>query len=416
MRTLHSLVFLCMMLLTARLVTADPSTTQPSQISAAAGALLDQVDDAFSSCVTLRCAGVVSLETESTAQDKQESKFESSMYRPGAFRHTIADEIVIVGAGEKAWLYLPARDVYQVTDWKAGAPFSDLSSLVQQSLLYQNPALVLALSTSARTAIVMHTSAIDRGSDVLINKKTCPTLRVTQRDGQVIDLTFDPTTHLLRRVVFDLLPMFHARGATDAKSANLVVNYSICEPDETITPDQFAFTPPDGSREMPTGRAQPMMAGGADEQYPVMQKEGHPLPDFALEDLEGAQVTAASLRGKVSILDFWATWCGPCQISLGHLNKVFAEYAPQGLLVYAVNQQEEKPVVAAHVRDKGLKMPVLLDQEGALSGSLDISALPTMLLIGPDGVIRKVWVGFDPEKGEAELRAAIQTLLEEKTP
>jgi peroxiredoxin len=129
--------------------------------------------------------------------------------------------------------------------------------------------------------------------------------------------------------------------------------------------------------------------------------------------MEAKKVTLSDMKGSVVILDFWATWCGPCVASLPHLNKIYNEFEKDGLKVYALNQREDKQKVAAFIKDKTLTIPVLLDKEGAVAKQYLVTGIPQTVVIGKDGVVKKVIVGFNPD-GDQELRDLVAQELKAK--
>ncbi len=136
---------------------------------------------------------------------------------------------------------------------------------------------------------------------------------------------------------------------------------------------------------------------------------GKPAPDFTLSDLAGKQVKLSELRGSVVLLDFWATWCGPCVMSLPALEKIHQEYSGRGLKVLALNQAEDKEKVSKFIEDKKLTMTVLLD-EGTAAKAYQVNAIPMQAMIGKDGTVKKVSIGFNPA-GEDELKKLIEAEL-----
>ena len=131
------------------------------------------------------------------------------------------------------------------------------------------------------------------------------------------------------------------------KTALYTIDFTNTVPDK-LDDQQFAWAPPAGAQEMGRG---------------TQSIEGQPAPAFELSDLSGAKVNSKSLKGTIYILDFWATWCGPCVASLPHLDDLNTEYGPQGVKMFAVNEQEEKAAVKKFMDDKKLKIPVLLDTD-----------------------------------------------------
>ncbi len=132
---------------------------------------------------------------------------------------------------------------------------------------------------------------------------------------------------------------------------------------------------------------------------------GEPAKDFSLAGLDGRKVTLSKLKGKVVILDFWATWCGPCRRWMPIVEKVAKDLAPKGVLVYAINERETKDQVRQYLAKTGVKVPVLFDDEGAVGTAYGAVSIPLTVIVGRDGKIVKTMVGVH---GEADLRAALE--------
>ena len=111
------------------------------------------------------------------------------------------------------------------------------------------------------------------------------------------------------------------------------------------------------------------------------------------------------------VLDLWATWCGPCRASLPHLDKLYESVKDKGVKVYAVNDKEDKEDVEEFIRTTGLKTPVLLDAEGAISAAYKSPGIPQTIVIGRDGKVIKVLIGFNPEEPDKELKQAVERAM-----
>ena len=134
-------------------------------------------------------------------------------------------------------------------------------------------------------------------------------------------------------------------------------------------------------------------ASGATETRHAIPQAGYPAPDFELQTMEGVPVQLSDLRGKVVVLNFWATWCPPCRTEMPALQQVYAAYQTRGLEVLAINMQEGSAQATAFARESGLTFPILTDPEGAVSSRYRVTSLPTTLFLDRQGVIREVAVG-----------------------
>jgi cytochrome c biogenesis protein CcmG/thiol:disulfide interchange protein DsbE len=136
--------------------------------------------------------------------------------------------------------------------------------------------------------------------------------------------------------------------------------------------------------------------------------EGSDLPHFVAPGLTGAPLDSSSLLGKVTVIDFWASWCAPCVRSLPHLQALQAQLGDRGLQVVTVNVESENiPGVKQFVERTGLTLPVYLDA-GALRERFFIQGLPTSFLVDRQGEVRAVYTG-PPDV--AALQQAIEALL-----
>jgi len=144
-----------------------------------------------------------------------------------------------------------------------------------------------------------------------------------------------------------------------------------------------------------------------------MNLVGAPAPAFrGVTALSGAPSSVGALKGKVAVLDFWASWCGPCRMVAPRLGALRDRYGAQGLAVVGVTTDE--PEVAARSAERfKMKYPTVVDTSGETSRAYGITGLPTMVLVDRAGVVRDVFVGFDPT-GDTRIKTAIKWLLEAK--
>ena len=147
-------------------------------------------------------------------------------------------------------------------------------------------------------------------------------------------------------------------------------------------------------------RREPPVAGAAEV--------GRPAPAFKLPDLEGKQVSLAEFRGKIVLVDFWATWCGPCRMTMPMLESLGREYA-DSMVLLAVNLQETPDVVGEYVRSQSIRSRILLDEEGSVGMAYGTESIPMHFLIDREGILRQVHAGYYSGM-EADLRSEIEAL------
>jgi cytochrome c biogenesis protein CcmG/thiol:disulfide interchange protein DsbE len=141
-------------------------------------------------------------------------------------------------------------------------------------------------------------------------------------------------------------------------------------------------------------------------------RQGFQAPDFELPNTKGEIIRLSSLRGQPVILNLWASWCTPCRAEMPAIQKVYEQYAGQGLVVLGVNASNQDNIQAAtqFVEDNGLTFPILWDIDGQASQLYLLSALPTTFLIDGKGIIQEVVVGGP--MAEALLKIRVEQLLE----
>ena len=127
----------------------------------------------------------------------------------------------------------------------------------------------------------------------------------------------------------------------------------------------------------------------------VTTMKASPAPDFTLESLDGKSVRLSDLRGKAVLLNFWATWCGPCKIETPWLVELQNQYGSQGLQVIGVAMDDSgKEDIAKFARDLGVNYPVLLGKEAVGDAYGGVPALPESFFIGRDGKIVDKIIGL----------------------
>lgn len=135
---------------------------------------------------------------------------------------------------------------------------------------------------------------------------------------------------------------------------------------------------------------QAVFTGGAawsmGERPPVT---GMPAADFTLPDLQGQPQSLSQYRGKVVLLNFWATWCKPCTTEMPAMQACYDKLRDKGFVVLAVNELEDVQKVVEHVKTYGHTFPVLMDKDNRVANMYGVYGLPVSVLIDGQGVVQE---------------------------
>ena len=135
-------------------------------------------------------------------------------------------------------------------------------------------------------------------------------------------------------------------------------------------------------------------------------------PDFTLRSLNGPNLRLAEQRGRVVLVNFWATWCGPCKQEMPHLNRLYDKYRSAGFVLLGVNVDEDATVAAGAASKLGMHFPVLFDSQKSVSRLYDLQSMPSTVLIDRDGRVRYLHRGYHEGLEEAYERQ-IRELVKE---
>jgi len=128
---------------------------------------------------------------------------------------------------------------------------------------------------------------------------------------------------------------------------------------------------------------------------------GNMAPNFQLMNIEGQNVSLIGLRGNPVILNFWASWCGPCREEMPFLQQIFEEWQNQGVLLKGINLREDPSQITGYMQGSGLSFPVLLDTDGSITQNYNVVGIPTTFFIDKDGIIQVRKLG--PFSGVSEI-------------
>jgi peroxiredoxin len=156
---------------------------------------------------------------------------------------------------------------------------------------------------------------------------------------------------------------------------------------------------------LPEGVQATQMPGGSDEQKPPVAL-GQMAPDFEITSLDGKTAKLSDFRGKVVLLDFWATWCPPCRKSLPETQKLHQQYGEKGLAVLAISDEDSR-TVTPFLKENRYTFPTYLDAKSVAGTAYNVSAIPTVAVIDRGGHLASYFVGLqEPETILAALQKA----------
>lgn len=248
---------------------------------------------------------------------------------------------------------------------------------------------------------------------------------VRSHGGAIVKYAFGEQDNLLRSVERTVAPVTGAPG--DAKAPGMTLTLTELRTDGAAVlgvfspsiPDGFVVKPigaksnetPEGMPAKPDQATKPSKPGDAAK--PAVDKSGllavgSEAPDWTLKDPQGNEVKLSSLRGNVVMMDFWATWCGPCKAAMPGVQKMHEKFADKGVKIYGVNMAERDDGTKAkkYFADSKFTYGLLMGGD-EVANQYKVRGIPTFYLIGKDGKILYTGSGFSA-KMEKELEALIE--------
>ena len=253
-------------------------------------------------------------------------------------------------------------------------------------------------------------------SDAVVEGRPARTIKLAA-EGQAIDLVIDPAKGL---PITMTLVLTGGPFVTEGTTLRYDHTFKYEETGKPLTAEALAFDP--GKRAKVDLFAalrkveEPKVGPDGQREHALV---GKPAPPLSLPLLDGGTFELGALKGKVVVLDFWATWCGPCKSSLPILHEVAAamraDQAPVTFCTVNVFEQQADPEARRKfIGDfwKAAKhtLPVALDLEGTVGKSYQVPGIPMTVVVRSDGVVHAVHVGFQREKLEEDIKGAIAAL------
>jgi peroxiredoxin len=140
--------------------------------------------------------------------------------------------------------------------------------------------------------------------------------------------------------------------------------------------------------------------------------EGAPAPSFTLAARSGHDVTLAQYHGQVVMINFWASWCGPCRQEMPLLESIYKKYNKLGFTLLGVNVEPDSKAADDWLRETPVSFPILYDKDSKVSKLYDVAGMPSTVIIDRSGKLRKIHRGYKPGD-ENEYLDSIRALVRE---
>jgi peroxiredoxin len=315
----------------------------------------------------------------------------------------------VVSDGKQLYTYLPALQRYSVDDAPDSFDSPEQMAGVMMTMGQTAPFILGLLAEDVYTAMMEGVIGSEYLGVADVDGVPCHHGKFIQNDVDWEIWVDAGERPLIRKLVPDIAKALAAsRAAGMMKDARMEMSVAFTNWDVGVklTDADFAFTPPENAQKVDS--LFQSLPGGPRPPHPLL---GRQAPTFSLGMLDGGQMDLQQHLGKqVILLDFWATWCGPCQEAMPKLAAVAERFKDRGVVFYAVNLQEEAEQARKFLKDQNLEIPVAMDADGNVGNLFAVSAIPQTVLIGKDGKVQVVHTGLSPDL-EQKLAQELEDLL-----
>jgi peroxiredoxin/outer membrane lipoprotein-sorting protein len=369
---------------------ANPIQTTETGLAAATDpkALLDKVAETYRNLKRYEFDFTLLTDIRSAAGRKSvETHIELTNVRPDKLRMLISGglgEVQVYSDGAVSCVFVPALKQFTrkvTSDAKATVPDgASRFTAVAMQVLEQFE----RISGSVDTAKILRTEKLKVGdADV-----ECLVIEVELEEQdpdekRLRTYWIDPQRNLVLKLVqFDKL----SDEGANALETEITTTFRKADVDPSIPDSTFAFKPPADAKEVEAFR----------KPRPTAIEIGSEAADFQLKDLEGREIQLKSLRGNVVLLNFWATWCGPCRVEMPVIEKLHQQLRGKGLRVFGVND-EEIETIREYVAEHEYSFPTLVDTDQQAMNLYRIRGIPTMVVIDREGKVAQYRMGLSRE-------------------
>jgi len=383
---------------------------EPKELPEAVQGILSRTVAAYRQLNSYRDDAVIEIRmTAADAANTHRMPMGLSFERPNKVRVDL-NMLMVICDGTKLYRFLNILGKY--TEEAAPAnltsagmmgpmPSTGLGSFIHFKLLMDDDPLA---------EILRHAAEVSLAPEEAVDGQPCHVVAMRGQSGQFsARLLIDRRTHLVREL--RLLAERQEGELPAGMPEQVSIILKNARVNEDIPDEVFSFRPPEravrvddliaASKEPPVPVPPPPPEAAASAPAgPEKFAVGSPAPAFELKDLEGGSFKLADAKGKVVVLDFWATWCKPCMVEMPHLQKAWVSFKDQPVVFVGVCTDIRVPTerVRAIVKKLGVSFATLLDENEVVSRRYQVFGLPTTVLIDQEGVVRWTHTGWTDAK------------------
>jgi thiol-disulfide isomerase/thioredoxin len=388
---------------------AADSTASAASPEAAGGAkelttpqaIFEAMVAAYKSAQSYSDNGIVHLVAEAGDQKIDDhADFSVTMVRPNKLRMVVY-QARLTCDGQKMYAAMSdlpdqviVKDAPAQLDVKSVYFDRLIATAMGQGIAGASPQLMMLLEKDPLAILLRDAEAPVLGEAGEIDGHKYYRVQMKRPDGTAV-FWIDQQTYALRRIVLPTDELRQTLGQQGTvKSLSLVADFPGAQLNRSVDAKSFQFDMPQGA-EVVKFLVPPHPA----------QLLGKKVPAFHFFDLDKKPVDAAALAGKVAVLDFWATWCGPCRQSLPNFEKVYQAYKDGGKVVfYAVSvdqPQTENKALLDTFKELGVNVPIIRDLEQNVGSVFKTTGIPSTFILDANGVVQDFEVGGNPELAAA---------------
>lgn len=380
--------------------------------------LLNKMISAYKDLKSLYSEGLISVKmTAEGATQSMDIPTSIALERPNKFRVSFNHPQMgfeIISDGTNLYSYLSGLAQYRKLPAPATITEIDLGKVIAPGA-QSSGVLGLILSPEPKNYLLEGAVNISLQSPVEMDGKQYYNLQLTQQGKVKTNMLIDQKTFLIAQINVNMtealkeeMAVNKALGKTPPADLEytLTERYKLVKINEPVPPETFKFIEPKGAKEV--AKFLPDMESAAED------LTGKMAPDFTLAALDGTKYTLSAQKGKVVLLDFWATWCGPCVRLLPDVQKLHQKYKDKGLIVWGINSESDESKVKKMMEKVGITYPVLKDPDSKVADMYKVTAIPRTIVIDKNGQIVGDHTGFAGPATVEQIEKDVKEALKEK--